>query len=154
MIIEKISLLFFWIDWKKIAIKRKKIGIKYILYETLYLKFVIADKNKIFWDFEKARSYVHKLKIKSETEWRRYYRSGEKPNQIPSDPSNVYKNKGWINWFDWLGKEKTVRREHNWIKLCRYIFTLSYCMLYKILFPFDALYVFHVSHSNISCLLH
>jgi hypothetical protein len=26
-----------------------------------------------------------------------------KPKGIPSTPSTTYKNKGWIDWYDWLG---------------------------------------------------
>ena len=56
-----------------------------------------------YMKFEQARSYVHKLKINSTTEWRKYYRSGKLPPDIPLKPRNVYKNKGWISMGDWLG---------------------------------------------------
>ena len=29
---------------------------------------------------------------------------GIKPDNIPSDPRKIYKSKGWINLYDWLGK--------------------------------------------------
>ena len=28
------------------------------------------------------------------------------PPNIPSAPDQTYKDKGWINWPDWLGKSK------------------------------------------------
>lgn len=28
----------------------------------------------------------------------------DRPNNIPANPSQVYKDKGWTSWGDWLGK--------------------------------------------------
>ena len=53
--------------------------------------------------FEIARKIVHELNLKSNSEWRTFSKSEQKPNQIPSSPDKVYKNKGWVNWPDWLG---------------------------------------------------
>jgi hypothetical protein len=58
---------------------------------------------KTFRDFESAREFVRKLKLKNYKEWQEYCKSGEKPNDIPSAPSATYKNNGWINNGDWLG---------------------------------------------------
>jgi superfamily II DNA or RNA helicase len=55
--------------------------------------------------FEEARNYVHGLRIKSEAKWRVYRRSGNKPEDIPANPSNVYTS-DWVNWPDWLGTTK------------------------------------------------
>jgi len=57
---------------------------------------------KQFRDFESARNFVHSLGLKSETEWRKYIKSGTKPNDIPSHPQNTYK-KQWKGMGDWLG---------------------------------------------------
>ena len=53
--------------------------------------------------FEDAREYVHKLNIKSSEEWRNYIKSGKKPDDIPSNANNTYRNKGWVSWGDFLG---------------------------------------------------
>jgi len=45
------------------------------------------------------------LGLKSRKEWRDYSKSGKKPDDIPANPDNTYKNKGWNGWGDWLGKE-------------------------------------------------
>ncbi|AOW11012.1 integrase repeat-containing protein [Flavobacterium gilvum] len=58
-------------------------------------------------DFEDAKLFVHQLNINSFREWRAYCKSGDKPNNIPSNPKEVYKNKGWNGFADWLGY-KTV----------------------------------------------
>lgn len=61
--------------------------------------------------FDEARKYIHTLKLKSQNEWRMYCRGeilekDEKPYNIPTIPDRVYKKQGWIDWVDWLGKEK------------------------------------------------
>ena len=53
--------------------------------------------------FEEARNFVHKLKLKSGIEWRDYCKSSQKPENIPSRPDYVYKQDGWKDWGDWIG---------------------------------------------------
>ena len=36
--------------------------------------------------------YVHSLKITSQGEWRYWCRSGQKPNDMPARPNNIYKD--------------------------------------------------------------
>ena len=48
---------------------------------------------------------IHKLKIKNVKEWNKYCKSGKKPINIPATADRKYKNKGWISWNDFLGKE-------------------------------------------------
>lgn len=50
----------------------------------------IATKDIPYRPFEEARQFVHKLGLKSETDWREYYKSDKKPNDIPVDPRQVY----------------------------------------------------------------
>jgi len=53
--------------------------------------------------FNKAKSYVQKLKIKTGAEWRKYCHSGKLPKDIPVVPRVVYKNKGWKSMGNFLG---------------------------------------------------
>ena len=53
--------------------------------------------------FTKARVFVRNLKLKSESEWRQYAKSGNKPEDIPTNPNVVYKDTGWVSIGDWLG---------------------------------------------------
>ena len=57
-----------------------------------------------FLSFEKARISISRMGIKSESEWRRFAKSGAKPIGVPSSPGRFYENKGWISWPHWLGK--------------------------------------------------
>lgn len=63
----------------------------------------ISCKNREFVSYEEAKKFFKGIGIKSENEWRAYCKSGKKPNNIPSDPSKIYKIKGWTNWPDFLG---------------------------------------------------
>lgn len=60
--------------------------------------------SKFNWmEFEKAREFVNSLGLKSQKFWTEYYKSGKKPQNIPSNPSKTYINDGWISFGDWLG---------------------------------------------------
>jgi hypothetical protein len=51
----------------------------------------VEKEMKEFRGFESAREFVRKLKLKSNKEWKEYCKSGNKPDDIPSAPWNVYK---------------------------------------------------------------
>jgi hypothetical protein len=54
--------------------------------------------------FKEARAFVRRLNLKSSKDWRNYYISGRKPNDIPSGAQAAYKA-DWISWGDWLGTD-------------------------------------------------
>jgi hypothetical protein len=57
-----------------------------------------------FLPFEQAREFVHKLGLAKQKEWYEYCKSKDKPLNIPSNASHVYR-KEWKSWGDWLGTE-------------------------------------------------
>jgi len=63
--------------------------------------------------FEEARAFVHKLNLKNTGEWNQYCRSGDKPDDIPTNPGRTYKDSGWKNWWDWLGNIIPSLREYK-----------------------------------------
>jgi hypothetical protein len=68
----------------------------------------IATNIRDYRPFQQARKLARSLGIKSWDEWRRFCKGelsekGYKPDDIPSAPNRIYKDKGWINWGDWLG---------------------------------------------------
>ncbi len=63
----------------------------------------IADQDKRYLSFEKARAFVRRLRLKTVNQWYEYCRSGMKPQSIPASPENTYKDSGWIGMRDWLG---------------------------------------------------
>ena len=70
----------------------------------------IGSRNRTFLSFEEARVYARSLNLNCE-EWIEYSKSSDRPNNIPSNPSTVYKNKGWINMLDFLGTVSMSNRD-------------------------------------------
>ena len=67
-------------------------------------------KKKIYRSFTEARKFVRTLGLKNEKDdWRKYSKSGKRPDDIPSNPYNTYK-KEWVSWPDFLGSDKTNPR--------------------------------------------
>ena len=60
--------------------------------------------------FEEARGFVWTLGLKSKRKWREWSKSGERPDDIPSTPEEVYEEEGWLSWPDFLGYESVVWR--------------------------------------------
>jgi len=73
----------------------------------------MPPRNKKLLDFEDARKFAINLKIVGKKGWMEYIEMGTKPYNIPSDPSGAYKNKGWVNWNDWLGDGNVDPRSVN-----------------------------------------
>lgn len=65
----------------------------------------ISNRLKEYRPFNESRKFVRNLNFTKIEQWTDYCKSGKKPIDIPSVPSRPYKNKGWINWADWLGKD-------------------------------------------------
>ena len=68
---------------------------------------------KKYRPFKEARRFARSLKLKKQSDWREYTKSGKKPADIPSDPNVVYKNKGWKNLGDWLGTGNLSAKERS-----------------------------------------
>lgn len=65
----------------------------------------VYDKPLKKWrPFKQARSYVRKLRIKTQKQYRTQH-NNKIPNDIPSNPNREYPNE-WINYNDWLGNDK------------------------------------------------
>jgi len=67
---------------------------------------------KINWlPFKEARSFVHKLNLKTQKEWQKYAKSTKRPGDIPGTPEASYKNLGWGGYGDWLGTGRTSNQD-------------------------------------------
>jgi superfamily II DNA or RNA helicase len=64
---------------------------------------IVATYLREYKSFDEARDFVHKLKLKGEKDWRDYYKSGLKPDDIPTAPNQVFKQDGWKDWGNWIG---------------------------------------------------
>ncbi|MDJ1480886.1 hypothetical protein QNI16_10360 [Cytophagaceae bacterium YF14B1] len=62
---------------------------------------------KTFLPFEQARDFVRAIKLANRKEWGLYCKSGERPDNIPTNPNRIYTRTGeWTSWQDWLGSLK------------------------------------------------
>lgn len=61
-------------------------------------------KNKDFYTYAEAQSAVQALSIKTQSEYRKHYLVD---SRLPSSPNTSYADAGWIDWYDFLGKERS-----------------------------------------------
>ena len=66
----------------------------------------IAPYYKIYRLFNDARDFIRSLNLKSQNEYKKFSKQVDFPKDLPVTPERTYKNRGWISWYDWLGKEK------------------------------------------------
>ena len=58
-------------------------------------------------DFKKAREYARSLNLQDKKEWLILWRKrGITRQGIPRNPDEIYKDRGWKGWDDWLGIKK------------------------------------------------
>ena len=50
-----------------------------------------------------AEKYVHKLKLQTKADWDKLKITNKIPSNIPHNPNQTYKNKGWVSWGVFLG---------------------------------------------------
>jgi len=74
----------------------------------------VHPADRVYLPFVDARTFARGLGLKNVDEWQAYWKSDQRPADIPSDPSKVYKDQGWLSWGDWLGTGvvASCRREH------------------------------------------
>jgi hypothetical protein len=71
------------------------------------------------WPFKTARAFVRKLGLKSYQEWQVYCQGQlkgkkQKPLEVPRNPRDTYREKGWAGFADWLGTGNIAYRHHQW----------------------------------------
>lgn len=75
----------------------------------------IASQKIQFRTYDQAKKFVHSLKLKNEYEWRKFIKSGNKPNDIPSSPAQNYKYLGWTSMGEWLGTGIIAPRNRKYL---------------------------------------
>lgn len=69
---------------------------------------IIAPRLRKYRPFDEAKKFIQALCLKNQKEWGLYCRGqlpghDPKPDDIPANPQQIYKNKGWKSLGDWLG---------------------------------------------------
>jgi superfamily II DNA or RNA helicase len=73
------------------------------------------EKSRNWRLFSEARSFVRALGLNSSAEWRAFAQSDERPSDIPAQPENAYKSKGWISYPDWLGSSENRSKNSKYL---------------------------------------
>ena len=68
--------------------------------------------NKDYREYNLAKKFVKKLKLKKQLDWINYTKKNRLPNDIPKYPQESYKNKGWVNWGDFLDHHNVYHGEY------------------------------------------
>jgi len=74
---------------------------------------VIGVTKRKYRDFEDARKFARKLKLKNLREWQQYAKTS-RPEDIPSIPPRVYA-KEWKGYGDWLGTTNVTTRNRSFL---------------------------------------
>jgi superfamily II DNA or RNA helicase len=73
---------------------------------------VIASQNKEYRSCAEASKWAIKLQCGSVEEYRNYVKNNTIPDDIPKDPSSVYKRRGeWNGWSNYLGLKNELTKE-------------------------------------------
>ena len=84
-------------------------------------------RKKNWRPFEEAREFARGLGLTGRKKWLIWAKTVEKPEDIPASPPSVYKDKGWIDWGDWLGTGNTSPVNiSNWAERVGFIGLESY----------------------------
>ena len=67
-------------------------------------------KKSNFYPYKTAEFKAKKLRLSSNLKWRKYCKSPRFDKRFPKAPDNYYKNKGWENWFEFLGNKRDKRK--------------------------------------------
>ncbi len=71
----------------------------------------IANQDKVFKPFDKARAFARDLHLDNRKEWAEWVKTDARPSDIPACPNEVYFKKGWIDWGNWLGTGKVSNKD-------------------------------------------
>jgi superfamily II DNA or RNA helicase len=76
----------------------------------------IANFNKVYMPFEEARAFARSLKLNTQNEWIKFSKGhfpdkGSLPDDIPANPAQTYRNKGWKGFGNWLGTGRIASQQ-------------------------------------------
>jgi hypothetical protein len=70
----------------------------------------ISNIKKEFLDFATAKNVISKFNLSSAKDFRKLIKTKKIEENIPSSPERTYKEKGWIDWADFLGKSENNKK--------------------------------------------
>jgi hypothetical protein len=64
---------------------------------------IVNRKKRKFLSYSKAREFMKDKGLKNWNDWKEFCANGERPYNIPGNPLEYYKGKGWVSLWDFLG---------------------------------------------------
>ena len=74
---------------------------------------IVSVQNRIFRPFEEAKAYARSLRFKSQTEWRKWAKTENRPKNVTNCPSATYAS-DWKGWGDFLGTGVIAHRDRKY----------------------------------------
>jgi len=71
----------------------------------------VAYFRRQYRPFVQARAYARSLSFTCRNDWVAFSKCGNKPDDIPTSPPQVYTDTGWKGWGDWLGSGIVATRK-------------------------------------------
>lgn len=71
--------------------------------------------------FEKARDFARSLKFKLHKQWRSLDVNFLKIHSVPKKPERTYKDKGWIDWYDFLGIDRKSKMSYGEVLISNFL---------------------------------
>ena len=65
---------------------------------------------KQFRSFTESRNLINQFGLTSYSQWKKFIKSKDFPQNIPRYPDDTFKNKGWTNWGDFLGTKNIATK--------------------------------------------
>ena len=70
------------------------------------------SREKRWRSFQEAREFARSLGFTNAPTYRKWAMTLERPPDVPAAPHCVYRNKGWTDWYDWLGHPRNQARQY------------------------------------------
>jgi hypothetical protein len=77
----------------------------------------ISDNYVDYLSYGEAKKIIKQLNIKKIVDYKKLTKNGEVQNNIPNRPERYYKNRGWVNWGDFLGCEIIANQNKKFFNL-------------------------------------
>jgi hypothetical protein len=74
----------------------------------------IAHQKRKYGSFEITKKIIQDFNIKNISEWNTFAKSKDKPDNIPANPPEVYKDQ-WTTWGDWLGTNTVANQNKEFL---------------------------------------
>lgn len=106
----------------KVIVIDKKFNTKHSITPKELLKGKKCSSSNLkdgYLSFNESRKFVWDLNLNNEKEWREFLKSDKRPWNLTTNPSSLYKDKGWISFGDWLGNSKGWDGEYLDFELAR-----------------------------------